>query len=251
MARARAVRRLLKVAGYALAGWLALTILPVLALRWVHPWTSAFMLEARFSALGERAAYDTHYAWRDLEQISPQAAVAVIAAEDQLFPFHWGFDFESIRKAIRSNEQGRRVRGASTISQQVAKNLFLWKEQSLLRKGLEAYLTVLIEQLWPKERILEVYLNVAEFGRGIYGVEAAAREFYRKPAARITAREAARLAAVLPNPRRLRVDAPSRYVNERTEYILGQMSALGGPAYLKAIEKDERPGPPAAARRAP
>ncbi len=222
-----------------------LTVLPVLLMRWVHPWTSAFMLEASYAARNAAAPYRTRYEWRDLEQISPQAAVAVIASEDQLFPFHWGFDFESIRKAIRSNERGGHVRGASTISQQVAKNLFLWSDQSYLRKGLEAWFTVLIEQLWPKERILEVYLNVAQFGRGIYGVEAAARQFYHHSAARLSGREAARLAAVLPNPLRLRVDAPSAYVESRTEAILVQMRALGGPAYLKAIEKEE----PAAAAR--
>jgi len=222
-----------------LIAFLLLSVIPVLALRWVHPWSSAFMLEASYAARNEPAPYRTRYEWRDLEQISPEAAIAVIASEDQLFPFHWGFDFESIRKAIRSNERGGHVRGASTISQQVAKNLFLWSGQSYLRKALEAWLTVLIEQLWPKERILEIYLNIAEFGRGIYGVEAASRQFYHEPAAKLSARQAARLAAVLPSPRRLHVDAPSPFLEQRTEAILGQMRALGGPAYLKAIEKDE------------
>jgi monofunctional biosynthetic peptidoglycan transglycosylase len=225
-----------------------LTVLPVLLMRWVHPWTSAFMLEASYAARSEATPYRTHYEWRDLEQISPQAAIAVIASEDQLFPFHWGFDFESIRKAIRAHERGAPLRGASTISQQVAKNLFLWSGQSYLRKALEAWFTVLIEQLWPKERILEIYLNIAEFGRGIYGVEAAARTFYREPAARLGARQAARLAAVLPSPRRLRADAPSAYLEARTETILGQMRALGGPGYLKAIEKEEPTAPARAAR---
>jgi monofunctional glycosyltransferase len=165
----------------------------------------------------------------------------VIAAEDQLFPFHAGFDFRSIREAIRSNERSRRVRGASTISQQVAKNLFLWSGRSYLRKGLEAWFTVLIERLWPKERILEIYLNVAEFGRATYGIEAAAQRFYRKSAARLSRRESATLAAVLPNPRVLRADRPSRYVLQRRDRIVAQMRQLGGPRYLQQLDDDAGP----------
>ncbi|MGB8326032.1 MAG: monofunctional biosynthetic peptidoglycan transglycosylase [Steroidobacteraceae bacterium] len=219
-----------------------LAVVPVLAMRWIDPWTSAFMIEARIAAIGDAQPYRTRYQWVDLEHIAPQAAVAVIAAEDQQFPFHWGFDFQSIRKAIRANERGRRLRGASTISQQVAKNLFLWKGQSYLRKGLEAWITLLIEWSWPKERILEVYLNIAEFGRGVYGVQAAAQQFFHKSAARLTRREAALLAAVLPNPRILRADAPSPYIESRSAYILGQMRALGGPAYLSVVENEDLPG---------
>ncbi len=167
-----------------------------------------------------KANYHTDYRWVDLEQISPHAAVAVIAAEDQFFPFHTGFDFKSIREAMRANEkQATRkrphVRGASTITQQVAKNLFLWPGRSYVRKGLEAYFTLLIELTWPKERILEVYLNIAQFGDGIYGVEAAAQRFYRMPAARLDRYEAATLAAVLPNPITLQGEAPSAYVTRR------------------------------------
>jgi monofunctional biosynthetic peptidoglycan transglycosylase len=183
----------------------------------------------------------TRYTWVDLEQISPHAAIAVIAAEDQQFPFHAGFDFKSIRDAIRTNSRGRRVRGASTISQQVAKNLFLWSGRSYLRKGLEAYFTVLIEWLWPKERILEVYLNIAEFGPGTYGMEAAARRYYRKPAAALSRRESATLAAVLPNPRTFKVQAPSRYVIERRNWIMQQMRGLGGRAYLNQLDDDAPP----------
>ena len=144
---------------------LAITALPVLMLRWLHPTTSAFMLEARAAAwsAGVRG-YRTEFKWASLEQISPHAAIAVIASEDQQFPFHAGFDFNSIREAVRASEHGGRLRGASTISQQVAKNLFLWNGHSFVRKGLEAWFTVLIEALWPKERILEMYLNIAQFG---------------------------------------------------------------------------------------
>lgn len=220
---------------------LLITALPVLVLRWLHPTTSAFMLEARAAAwnAGVRG-YRTEFKWASLEQISPPAAIAVIASEDQQFPFHAGFDFSSIREAVRASENGGRLRGASTISQQVAKNLFLWNGHSFVRKGLEAWFTVLIEVLWPKERILEMYLNIAQFGDGIYGVQAAAQHFWHKSARSLSARDAALLAAVLPNPHLLHVDRPSRYVNERREWILGQMRELGGAQYLRGIEHERR-----------
>jgi len=194
------------------------------------------MMQARVHALlqGDRN-YRTEYHWVDLEAISPQAAIAVIAAEDQQFPFHAGFDFKSIREAVRAHERGGKLRGASTITQQVAKNLFLWPGQNFVRKGLEALLTVLIEAMWPKERILEVYLNIAEFGRGIYGVEAAARHFFHESAARLSRPESALLAVSLPNPQRLRVDAPSRYMLTQRDWTLRQMANLGGPAYLHEL----------------
>jgi monofunctional biosynthetic peptidoglycan transglycosylase len=224
------------------------TALPVVAMRWLDPWYSAFMLDAALDASrAGKTNYHTDYRWADLEQISPHAAVAVIAAEDQFFPFHTGFDFKSIREAIRSNEkqaarQRPRVRGASTISQQVAKNLFLWPGRSYVRKGFEAYFTLLIELTWPKERILEVYLNVAQFGDGVYGVEAAAQRFYKMPAVRLGRYEAATMAAVLPNPVTFKVNAPSAYVVKRRDFILDQMRRLGGPNYLK--ELDNPTGPP-------
>jgi monofunctional biosynthetic peptidoglycan transglycosylase len=214
----------------------------VLSLRWVNPPTSAFMLETRMDATAEGdRTYRTDYEWVDLEHISPHAAIAVIASEDQQFPFHAGFDLNSIRESVRASERGKKLRGASTISQQVAKNLFLWNGYSYFRKGIEAWMTVLIELTWPKERILEVYLNIAQFGRGIYGVEAAARRFYHKPASRLSSSEAAVLAAVLPNPIKLHADRPSDYVLRRREWILGQMRALGGASYLQAVEKEARP----------
>jgi len=211
----------------------------VLLLRWLHPLSSAMMLEASFAAWRQQDhSYRTDFRWVSLEQIAAPAAIAVIASEDQQFPFHAGFDFNSIREAVRASERGKRLRGASTISQQVAKNLFLWSGRSFLRKGLEAYFTVLIETLWPKERILEMYLNVAQFGDGIYGVQAAARRFWHKPALRLSSAEAALLAAVLPNPLRLHPERPSHYVLQRREWILGQMRGLGGAAYLRALENE-------------
>ncbi|MGH8295287.1 MAG: monofunctional biosynthetic peptidoglycan transglycosylase [Steroidobacteraceae bacterium] len=217
--------------------WLIVTIVPVLVLRWIPPLSSAFMVEARLGALhaGDRR-YRTEYHWVSLERISPQAAIAVIASEDQTFPYNYGFDFKSIRSAVRAAEHGARLRGASTISQQVARNLFLWPGRSFVRKGLEAYFTVLLEALWPKERILEVYLNVAQFGRGIYGVQAAARRFYHEPAARLTAGQAALLAAVLPDPVHWHVGRPSRFVRWKQRWILRQMRNLGGAAYLREVQ---------------
>ncbi len=223
------------------------TALPIVAMRWVDPWYSAFMLDAALDASrAGKSNYRTDYRWADLEQISPHAAVAVIASEDQLFPFHTGFDFKSIREAVRHNEKQStkrrpRIRGASTISQQVAKNLFLWPGRGWLRKGLEAYLTLLIELTWPKERILEVYLNVAQFGDGIYGVEAAAQRYWKKPAARLNPYEAATLAAVLPSPVRLKANKPSNYVVARRDQIMAQMRGLGGARYLEELENPTEP----------
>lgn len=214
--------------------FVALTALPVLLMRWLNPFSSAFMLNASIVHSSEKD-YATRYSWVDLENISPNAALAVIAAEDQQFPFHTGFDFKSIRDAVRQNAHRKRPRGASTISQQVAKNLFLWNGGGYARKGLEAWFTVLIELMWPKERILEVYLNIAQFGRGIFGVEEASRAFFRKPAARLSRPEAATLAAVLPNPIRLRADRPSAYVISRRDWIVGQMRGLGGRDYLEEL----------------
>jgi monofunctional biosynthetic peptidoglycan transglycosylase len=217
----------------AVAAWAAVTVAVVVLLRWVNPPTTAFMLRDRAGALLSRDAdYAFRHEWRDWERISRYAPLAVVAAEDQRFPFHHGFDFEQIDKALADRERGRRVRGASTISQQVAKNLFLWPGQSWFRKGLEAGLTVLIELAWPKQRILEVYLNVAEFGRGTWGVQAASERYFRKDAAKLTRGEAALLAAVLPAPKRYRVDAPGPYVSRRQAWIERHMVALGGPAYL-------------------
>jgi len=192
------------------------------------------------AALAHDRTYQIRYEWVDLEHISPNAALAVIASEDQQFPFHAGFDFQSIRDAVRASERGKRLRGASTLTQQVARNLFLWSGRSFVRKGLEAWFTVLIETLWPKERIIEVYLNIAEFGRGVFGVQAASETYFRKPAARLTREEAAVLAAVLPNPHRMHAERPSRYVLARRDWILGQMSQLGGSAYLRTVEPERR-----------
>jgi len=227
--------RALRVVLLVLAAWAAVTVLAVVAMRWIDPPTTTFILRDRIVGLFDEG-YRYRHEWRDWDSVSKHAAVAVIAAEDQQFPFHHGFDFKQIDKALEDRERGRRVRGASTISQQVAKNLFLWPGQSWFRKGLEAGLTVLIELAWPKQRILEVYLNVAEFGRGTWGVQAASQRFFRKDASRLTPAEAALLAAVLPAPKRYRADAPGPYVRKRQAWIQRQMAALGGAAYLRNLD---------------
>ncbi len=207
----------------------------VLVLRWVPPPASSFIAQGWLNALwaGERAAF--RYDWTPMATISPHAALAVIAAEDQRFPDHFGFDFVEIQDALEDQDEGKPLRGASTLSQQVAKNLFLWPGRSFVRKGLEVWFTVLLELLWPKQRILEVYLNIAEFGQYTFGVEAASQRFFHKPAARLAAAEAARLAAVLPNPLRYRVDRPSAYVLKRQRWIERQMLQLGGVTYLHQL----------------
>ena len=213
------------------------TALQVIVLRFVDPPFTTFMAARQLSAwsAGEwdfRMAYD----WRDLDDIAPHLPLAMVAAEDQNFARHLGFDLDAIAKARANNARGRKVRGASTISQQTAKNLFLWSGRSWVRKGLEAWYTVLIETLWPKWRILEMYANVAEFGDGVYGAQAAARTYFGKDAARLGPAESARLAAVLPSPKRYSVSRPGPYVQRRTRSIERQMRQLGGTGYLRQIE---------------
>lgn len=212
------------------------TVAQVLVLRFVDPPFSSFMLIRQASAWsdgdwGFRIAHD----WRDLDEMSDNVPLALVASEDQMFAAHHGFDLKAIEKARKSNEKGRRLRGGSTISQQTAKNLFLWNGRSWVRKGIEAWYTVLIEALWPKRRILEMYANFAEFGDGVYGAQAAARTYFRKDASRLGAAEAARLAAVLPNPKRYSVARPGPYVQRRTRAIERQMRYIGGRAYLDAL----------------
>jgi monofunctional glycosyltransferase len=213
-----------------------LSFAAVLLLRWWPPATSAYMVEARLAALaGGDSSFHLRHTWVDREHIAPAAQLAVIASEDQKFPFHHGFDFDSIQDAMREQDAGVRSRGASTLSQQTAKNLFLWGGHSYVRKALEAWFTLLLELCWPKTRILTVYLNSAQFGPDVFGVEAAAETYFHKHAAALTRGEAAQLAAVLPNPVRLHADRPSAYVSERREWILGQMHDLGEFSYLRNL----------------
>ncbi|MEG1419908.1 MAG: monofunctional biosynthetic peptidoglycan transglycosylase [Citrobacter sp.] len=196
---------------------------------------SAVMAERQISAwLHGDFGYVAHSDWVSMDEISPWMGLAVIAAEDQKFPQHWGFDVTAIEKALAHNERNEsRIRGASTLSQQTAKNLFLWDGRSWVRKGLEAGLTLGMETVWSKKRILTVYLNIAEFGDGVFGVEAAAQRYFHKPASRLSQSEAALLAAVLPNPLRFKANAPSGYVRNRQVWIIRQMRQLGGESFMR------------------
>ena len=222
--------RLARLALMAALGWVALTIVLVLPWRWIPPPTTAFMLRARILGDGP-----VRYQWAPWDGISSHLAIAAVAAEDQKFPGHFGFDLDGIAEAMERNRRGGRVRGGSTISQQVAKNLYLWPGQNLVRKGMEAYFTLAIEVMWPKRRILEVYLNVAEFGPGIFGASAASRDAFDREPGDLTAREAAMLIAVLPSPRRMSAARPSEYVIGRTREIQEAVSKLGGAAYLRGL----------------
>lgn len=196
---------------------------------------SAVMVERQLGAwfTGD-FGYVAHSDWVSMDEISPSMALAVIAAEDQRFPDHWGLDLPAIQKALSHNERHEnRIRGASTISQQTVKNLLLWDGKSWGRKGLEAGLTLGMETVWSKRRILTVYLNIAEFGEGVFGVEEAAQRYFHKPASRLSMSEAALLAAVLPNPIRFNAGAPSGYVRSRQAWIMRQMRQLGGEEFLQ------------------
>src|ERR1700678_543091 len=231
------MRRFVRGVLWLVLACVTLSVVSVLIFRWVNPPYSAFMAESQISAW---ANHDRDYVfrrtWADLAHVSPNLPLAVVASEDQKFPEHWGFDVEAIEKAYEMNQHSHRVRGASTISQQVAKNMYLWSGRSYFRKGLEAYFTLLIEACWPKRRILEIYLNIAEFGYGVYGAEEAAQRFFHVPAAKLSRSDSAVLAAVLPNPERLIAAAPPGYVQQRRDWVLGQMQALGGPEMLGEID---------------
>lgn len=210
-------------------------LLYLVVLRWINPPVTLTQLSSLIKGHGLR---------RDmvpLEKMSPHAGLAVIAAEDQLFPDHSGFDWKSIEKAMAYNQRKPgRVRGASTLSQQTAKNVFLWQGRSWFRKGLEVYCTALIELIWGKQRILEVYLNVAEMGKGVFGIEAAAQAYFKKPASRLTRTEAAQIAACLPNPVKYTVKPMSKYVAARSGWVLRQMNNLEGDPDVQALLPEKK-----------
>ena len=235
--KVKRVARVRRVIGLLLFVWFVWSIGSVVLLRWLDPPTTAFIVADRIHAwLNSEPGYTFNQRWVDWVQISPSVKLAVVASEDQRFAGHFGFDFVEIEHALSQRSHGTSTRGASTITQQTAKNLFLWSGQSWVRKGFEAYFTLLIETCWSKTRILEVYLNVAEFGPGVFGVGAASEHFFRVRAARLNRTQSALLAAVLPNPTLLRVNAPSRYVRTRQAWILQQMNGLGGEHHLTELD---------------
>jgi monofunctional biosynthetic peptidoglycan transglycosylase len=226
-------RRLLRWLFIAALLWIAATWLIVLLLRFIPPPSSAFMLERRLAAwhAGEHN-FALRYRWVSWDKLGGELPIALVAGEDQKFPLHHGFDVQAIQDALDEADEGERLRGASTITQQTAKNLFLWGGRSFVRKGLEVYFTVLLELTWPKRRILEVYCNIAEFGDGIYGADAAAGAFFHKAPAQLTGYESALLASVLPNPKKLHAERPGPYMLRHAEWIQRQVHQLGGSGYL-------------------
>jgi monofunctional biosynthetic peptidoglycan transglycosylase len=223
------MKRIKKIARVAIMFFFISTIGTVVLFKFVPIPITMTMIGQWFS---EGVLY---YDWEPMENISPELAIAVVASEDQLFPTHNGFDIKSIKKALDSNQKGKKVRGGSTISQQTAKNVFLWQSRNWIRKGFEAYFTFLIEVIWGKERILEVYLNVAEMGPQIFGAESAAQSYYRIRASKLSRWQASRIAVVLPSPRKWKVNNAGPYVQRRTNKIVSQIRQLGGPAYLKDL----------------
>ena len=204
---------------------LLLLLAALLVLRFVPPPTSAFMLQS---------PYPVRYHWVSIDTLPAHVPLALVASEDQRFPEHFGIDFSAISAALDQADDGGGLRGASTLSQQTAKNLLLWPGRSLLRKGLEAGLAISLEAIWGKKRILEVYVNIAEFGKGIYGVEAASQHYFNKPASRLSQNEAARLAVLLPSPRKRNPRDLTPYLQQRVIWVERQMRQLG-PGYLRPV----------------
>ncbi|MCH8033910.1 MAG: monofunctional biosynthetic peptidoglycan transglycosylase [Bacteroidetes bacterium] len=210
------------------------SLLQVLLLKWIDPLISSVMFQREFN-LFSSAKKPISYQWYDYDDISNEITLAVIASEDQNFPSHFGFDFEQIGKAFKEKNKRGSLRGASTITQQVAKNLFLWEGKSFIRKGFEAYYTILIEVFWSKRRIMEIYINIAEMGDNIFGVGIVSKIYLKKIPAKLTKQESALIAAVLPNPKKFSVKNPSVYVRKRQAWILEQMRLLGGVSYIKNL----------------
>lgn len=223
----RVLRFLLKL----IAALVLLSVLWVVIHKWVPVWVTPLMIQQSIAHAGDKD-YHTQSTWKSLEKISPEMAKAVIASEDQKFLDHDGFDRKEIRNALEERRKGTRIRGASTISQQTAKNVFCWPSRSWFRKGVEAYFTLLIEKIWGKERILEVYLNVAEMGNGIYGAEAAAQAHFDHGADKLSRREACLIAACLPEPRKRNAGRPSNYVSRRAGEISRQIGNLAFPDWI-------------------
>ena len=220
-------RKILRWIWKAMLWFFGLSILSVIIFKWGPiPFTPLMVTRIiEFKLEGDEAIYS--HKWVPLEDISPNLQKAVIASEDGNFLKHNGFDFEAMQKAFKNNNKGKRLKGGSTISQQTAKNIFLWQGRSYIRKGLEAYFTVLIELIWGKKRIMEVYLNSIEMGNGVYGAQEAARHWYSKTATNLTPREAAGIAAILPNPRKFKASNSSSYINRRKDKIMRVMRHVG------------------------
>lgn len=235
------IKRIFKIALRVILWFLGLSVALVILYRFVPPPVTPLMVIRVFEqSFDEKREVRLYKDWVSIEEMSPSMPLAVITSEDQKFEEHFGFDLEAIEKAQKYNERhkGKKVKGASTISQQTAKNVFLWPQRSYIRKGFEVYFTFLIELLWSKERIMEVYLNVIEMGDGVYGAEAAAQQYFGKKAANLTEGEAALIAACLPNPIRWSPARPSRYIQRKKQWIVRHMHMVGKPGFT--VEENEK-----------
>lgn len=234
---ARYVKKALTWLWRFILGFFLCSLLSVLFLKWINPPRTSFMIQRQITAAwNNQTDFKLKYDWVDWENISDYAKIAAITSEDQRFAEHWGIDLKSIKKAIKESRRGEDLRGASTITQQTAKNLFLWPAQSYIRKAIEAYFAVLIELLWSKKRILEMYLNIAEFGNGIYGVQSAAQHFFGSTAKNLSRTQSALLMTALPNPRQYNLANPSGYMMQRRNWNLRYMQYLGGTSHLNKLE---------------
>lgn len=225
------LRKTISIAKKVLIGLMLFSVFLILLMRWVNPWGSMLMVERKMANWN----INQQRIWKDWDQISDNIKIAVIAAEDQQFANHWGFDFKAINRALNYNKNNRKIRGASTITQQVAKNIFLWSSRNWIRKGVESWFTVLIELIWSKQRTLEIYLNSVEWGEGIFGIEAASRHYFGVSAKQLTKEQASLLAAILPNPRKWSPVNPNILTQKKAKWILGQMENLDTKKYLKKL----------------
>ncbi|MEY8849531.1 monofunctional biosynthetic peptidoglycan transglycosylase [Psychroserpens sp. XS_ASV72] len=232
------IKRIFKFLFKTLFWFVVLSVILVVVFKWAPVPTTPLMVIRSFEQT-ETSNKEWKHDWVSIDKISPYLQLAVICSEDQNFMTHHGFDVKAIEKAYQDNKKGKRVKGASTISQQTAKNIFLWPERSWLRKGFEAYFTFLIELIWSKERIMEVYLNSIEMGPGIYGAEAASQYWFKKSAWQLSKREASAIAAILPNPLNYKANPASRYIEQRKSWIITQMGYYGVLTYPKSKENNE------------
>ncbi|PBQ34788.1 monofunctional biosynthetic peptidoglycan transglycosylase [Sphingobacteriaceae bacterium] len=221
------LRKIFKIVLRIVIAFLILTMGSTLLYRWVPVPITPLMLIRCVEQKSDGKPMTLKHDWVSLEEISPKLQLAVVCSEDQNYLKHYGFDFKAIEKAMKANEEGKKLRGGSTISQQTAKNVFLWPGRSYIRKGFEVYFTLLIELMWSKERIMEVYLNSIEMGNGVYGAESAAQYWFKKPAKKLSKDESAAITAILPNPRKFVANPPSAYIARRKEWIKKQMSFWG------------------------
>ena len=221
--------------------FIVLSIVSVIAFRWVSVPITPLMVIRNIEQIGDGKGLVMKHDWVELEEISPKLQLAVVCSEDQNYLKHFGVDWGAIEKAMKENEKGKRVRGGSTITQQTAKNVFLWQGRSYLRKGLELWFTLLIEVFWSKERIMEVYLNSIEMGNGIYGAEAASQHWFHKSAKKLTKDEAAAIAAILPNPLRYKANPASSYISQRKAWIKQQMNFWGNTLDYDKYKDDDEP----------